>query len=187
MTNFRVFSKDNKSVCLQWKKNESAGMYQIYRAKKKNGTYQAVGIVVSNKNYYVDKEIKPAQKYFYKMKAFGYIDGKMTEGTESATCSIRVSGICNPKISVRKGRLGQVRYVMVRLKKYQGSHADIYISIAGKKFRKLKLVSNKISKYKGMFKIQYVIKDKRIRFKVRTYWKKGRRYSRFSNIVSVRV
>lgn len=187
VTNFRVFSKDNKSVCLQWKKNESAGMYQIYRSKKKNGTYQAVGIVVSNKNYYVDKEIKPAQKYFYKMKAFGYIDGKMTEGTESSTCSIRVSGICNPKISVRKGRLGQVRYVMVRLKKYQGSYADIYISIAGKKFRKLKLVSNKISKYKGTFKIQYVIKNKKIRFKVRTYWKKGRGYSRFSNIVSVRV
>lgn len=76
---------------------------------------------------------------------------------------------------------------MVRLKKYQGSHADIYISIGHKKFRKLKLVSNKISKYKGTFKIQYVIKDKKIRFKVRTYWKKGRRYSGFSNIVSVGV
>ena len=90
---------------------------------------------------------------------------------------------------MKKGQIESIRYVTVILKKYQGKYADIYIALPGKKFEKLKLVSNKISKYKGKFKIRYVVKRRTIRFKVRTYKKKGKKkwYSNFSSVVKVRV
>nr|MBP3598390.1 leucine-rich repeat domain-containing protein [Eubacterium sp.] len=94
-----------------------------------------------------------------------------------------------PKISVRKGVLRGTKYVEVRLKKYQGKYVEIYISLKGRKFKKLKLVSSKISKYKGRFKIRYMVKKQTIRFKVRTYKKKGKKkiYSKYSKIVKIRV
>ncbi len=186
---FKIFTKNNKSVHLQWKGGGSVTSYRIFRSRKKKAKYQVVKTVAKNRNYYVDKKIKPALKYYYKVRALGYFDGREMAGKESPVRSICVSGIRNPKISVKKGRMQQARYVSVYLRKYQGQYADIHISINKKKFKKLKLVSNKISKYKGKFKIQYIIKNKEIRFKVRTYRKKGKKklYSNFSNVVRVRV
>ena len=189
VTYFKINTKNNKSARLQWKGGKSADSYRIYRSRKKNGTYQAVKTVAKNRNYFVDKKIKPTVKYYYKIKALGHLGGKEIEGKESPIRSICVSGIRNPKISVKKGRLKQICFVSMRLRKYQGDYADIHISINRKKFKKLKLVSNRISKYKGKFEIQYVIRNKEIRFKVRTYRKKGKKkiYSHFSNVVGVKV
>ncbi len=112
-----------------------------------------------------------------------------TTGKNPSASKAVVTKLRKPKIAVRKGTLSGVKYVEVKLKKYQGKYAEIYVSMKGKKFQKLKLVSNKISKYKGKFKIRYMVKKQTIRFKVRTYKKKGKKkiYSKYSKVVKIRV
>lgn len=186
---FKVSTKDNQSATLRWKVNSAAVCYRIYRSEKKNGDYKIMGTVSGTRSFYVDKSLKPQQKYYYKVTALGISEGQMIEGKYTSARSVSVSGIAAPQISVKKGKQGNLRYITVIFQKYQGEYADIHVSLAGKKYKKLKLVSNKISKYKGKFKIQYVVKGTTIRFKVRTYQKKGKnkRYSSYSKVVKVGV
>lgn len=189
ITGFRISSKDNQAVKISWKKNSVAQSYRIYRSNKKNGTYKIIKTVPNSKSSYVNKSVKPLKKYYYKITAVGFFDGAIVEGPESKARFIKITGLGKPKIVVKKGQLEFVRYITVNMKQYQGKYADIYISMGGKKFKKLKLVSNKISRYKGKFKIQYVVKNKTIRLKVRTYRKQGGKkiYSEFSKVIKVKV
>ncbi len=189
ISGFRVYTKNNVSVRLTWKANQAASFYRVYRATKKNGKYKAVKTLPGSKPYYVDKKVKAAKKYYYKVTALGSAGGILTEGAASRICSISVSGLRTPKISVKKGKLGTIRYVTVRLKKYTGKYADIYIALGGGRFKKLKLVSYKITHYKGKFKIRCDVRNTSIRFKVRTYNKVGKekRYSYFSGVKKVRA
>ncbi|MDY3774492.1 MAG: hypothetical protein SO023_05205, partial [Eubacterium sp.] len=94
-----------------------------------------------------------------------------------------------PKVIVRKGKLDAIRYISIDLKQYEGVYAEVYISLSQNKFKKLKLTSNKISKYQGQFKIQCMVKNKDIFVKVRTYKKQGKKklYSDFSKVKKIRV
>ena len=186
---FRVSTKDNQTVKIGWSSNKNVTLYQIFRSEKKTGKYQLIGNATGSKVSYVDKKVTPLKKYYYKMKAVGKVQGSKIEGEYSKVRSISVSGVETPKISLRKGQLNGIKYITVALKRYQGQYADIYISVGEKKYEKLKLISNKIAKYRGEFKIRYVVKHKTIRFKVRTYKKKGKKkvYSNFSKVVQVQV
>ena len=75
------------------------------------------------------------------------------------------------------------------MKKYKGKYADIYVAQGVKRFKKLKLVSSKIAKYKKKFKIRYKVKNKVLRVRVRTFdkKKKKKRYSGFSKTVKIKV
>lgn len=177
-------------VKLTWGQNIRAKCYRIYRASSENGEYKLIKMVSKSRLFYIDKDVRGQKKYFYKITALGVFENKVVEGRESNICPVRISGLCIPKISVKKGRLGKVRYIMVTLKEYEGKNADIYISLGKqKKFKKLKLVSSKISRYKGKFKIQYMVEKQEIRVKVRTYENKGTKkvYSGFSRVVRVKV
>ena len=189
ITGFRVVSNYNKSVKICWKRNVNAVYYRIYRAQKRNGTYKLIQVVSGSKTNYIDKKAKSLKTYFYRMSAVGNGGGAAVEGERSSVRSICISGIGAPKVRVKKGKIDLVRYITVTLKHYDGKYADIYISLGGKKFSKLKLVSNRISKYKGNFKIRYMVKNKMIRLKVRTYKKKGKKkvYGAFSKVARIKV
>lgn len=189
ITGFRVSGTKDKAVKLSWDWNSYATGYQIYRAVSKVGSYRLVKMVDQTCTDYVDTGIVSKKKYFYKIKAIGVFGGTLLEGEESRTRSYYNAGIFTPRISVKKGRSGAVRYILVELRYYEENRVEIYISQNTKKFKKLKLVSNKISRYKGRFKIKYTVKSQNIRFKVRTYKQVGKRriYSKFSKEVKVRV
>ena len=93
-----------------------------------------------------------------------------------------------PVISVKKKRSGKIKYIHIHLKKYQGTHIEIY---AGKK-NKLRKIGGKafsIKKYKKILNVKYSKKKQVLYVKVRTYKKvKNKRiYSRYSKTIKVRT
>lgn len=127
---FRVTSRNNKSVKISWKRNNSAVCYRIYRAEKRQGTYKLIQVVSGARTYYVDKTAKPLKKYYYRMSAVGN-DGKAAvEGVRSRICFVCISGIGAPKVQIRKGKTNLVRYITVILKRCEGKYVDIYTLIS---------------------------------------------------------
>ena len=183
---FRLTSR-GKRVSITWNRCTNAEFYRIYRAKK-NGKYQLVQVLTSIKTSYVDKNVKPAKRYFYKIRAVGNENGVLQEGAEKRL-SITLSGLEKPVIKVKKGKTDLVRYISVILKKYGGTHAQVYMSLNGKKYTKLKMTSGKIAKFRGTFRFQCKLRRKVLWLKVRTYKrnKKGRTYSGFSKAAKIRV
>ena len=183
---FRLTSR-GKGVSITWNRCTNAEFYQIYRAEK-NGKYQLVQVLTSIKTSYVDNNVKPAKRYFYKIRAVGNENGVLQEGTEKRL-SITLSGLEKPVIKVKKGKTDLVRYISVILKKYGGTHAQVYMSLNGRKFTKLKMTSGKIAKFRGTFRFQCELRRKVLWLKVRTYKrnKKGRTYSGFSKAAKIRV
>lgn len=183
---FRLTSR-GKRVSITWNRCTNAEFYRIYRAEK-NGKYQLVQVLTSIKTSYVDKNVKPAKRYFYKIRAVGNENGVLQEGTEKRL-SITLSGLEKPVIKVKKGKTDLVRYISVILKKYGGTHAQVYMSLNGKKYMKLKMSSGKIAKFRGTFRFQCKLRRKVLWLKVRTYKrnKKGRTYSGFSKAAKIRV
>lgn len=180
-------SCNEKSVTLTWKQCQNAEFYRIYRAEKK-GKYQLVQVLTGMKTSYVDKKVNPAKRYYYKISAVGREDGELREGA-ARSVSITISGLEKPSIKVKKGRANLVRYISVILKKYQGTHVQVYLSLNGRKFTKLKMTSGKIAKFKGKFRFQCKLKNRVLWLKVRTYKKdnNGKTYSGFSKVAKIRV
>ena len=189
ITDFHLAADEEKGIVLTWKRCKDAEMYQIYRASKKKGTYHMIQAVSGGKTKYVDEKAKSEKCYYYKIRALGNSNGERQQGEWSKVRSARVFSLKKPKVIVRKGRLDAIRYISIDLKQYEGVYAEVYISLSQNKFKKLKLTSNKISKYQGQFKIQCMVKNKDIFVKVRTYKKQGKKklYSDFSKVKKIRV
>ena len=93
-----------------------------------------------------------------------------------------------PIISVKKKHSGKIKYIHIRLKKYQGTYIEVY---AGKK-NKLRKIGGKafsIKKYKKSLNVKYSKKKQVLYIKVRTYKKiKNKKiYSRYSKTIKVRT
>ena len=110
-------------------------------------------------------------------------------GTSSTKKS--VSGkLRRPTFTLKRGKTsGGIKYIRVKLKKYEGKYLEIYVKKDKGKYARLKLSTNKISKLKGTFKLKYSFRKSKLRFKIRTYKKKGgkKRYSFFSKIKTIKV
>lgn len=180
-------SYNEKSVSITWKQCRNAEFYRIYRAERK-GKYRLIQVLTGMKTGYVDKKVNPAKRYYYKISAVGIEDGKLREGAARSK-SITIPGLEKPVIKVKKGKTDLVRYISVILKKYGGTHAQVYMSLNGKKYMKLKMTSGKIAKFRGTFRFQCKLRRKVLWLKVRTYKrnKKGRTYSGFSKAAKIRV
>ena len=180
-------SYNEKSVSITWKQCRNAEFYRIYRAERK-GKYRLIQVLTGMKTGYVDKKVNPAKRYYYKISAVGIEDGKLREGAARSK-SITIPGLEKPVIKVKKGKTDLVRYISVILKKYGGTHAQVYMSLNGKKYTKLKMTSGKIVKFRGTFRFQCKLRRKVLWLKVRTYKrnKKGRTYSGFSKAAKIRV
>lgn len=189
VTGFCVSVTKDKAAKLSWDRNIYAKDYRIYRASSRAGDYKLVKTVDQSCISYVDRGVSAKKKYFYKVRALGFYGDTLLEGKESILRSFYTAGIVTPRISVKKGQSDSVRYIVVELKYYEGKNIEIYISKNKNKFEKLQLVSNKIAKYKGRFKIKCMVKNQNICFKVRTYRKVGKKriYSKFSNVKRVQV
>ena len=105
---FRLTSR-GKRVSITWNRCTNAEFYRIYRAEK-NGKYQLIQVLTSIKTSYVDNNVKPAKRYFYKIRAVGNENGVLQEGAEKRL-SITLSGLEKPVIKVKKGKTDLVRYL----------------------------------------------------------------------------
>lgn len=68
VTNLKITTANKKGqLKLTWKFQNTVDGYQIYRSTTgKSGTYKRI-VTVRNKNTYVDKELKNATTYYYKV------------------------------------------------------------------------------------------------------------------------
>ena len=87
-----------------------------------------------------------------------------------------------PSFTVKKKKSAGIRYIEIKLKKYEGDYIQVYIKRGRKPDKKASLNNIKIKKYKGVFKIQYGRQRQRLQVKVRTYKIKGKKriYSKYS-------
>lgn len=90
-----------------------------------------------------------------------------------------------PAVYLRFSKYGKNMWMAkIRLKKYQGTHIEIYYRRGKGKYRKIKLKQSNIKKNKNVFTVGYRNSKKPIYIRVRTYQKKGKtkRYSAYSNL-----
>lgn len=70
--------KTAKGMELKWKKSDGASGYCIYRSTSKNGKYSIVKNVTSGKkSSCTDATVKQGEKYYYKVRAYKFINGKV--------------------------------------------------------------------------------------------------------------
>lgn len=140
---FKVKENKTKSNTLTWTKVFGASGYKVYRATKTQNTFYLVKTIKGNTidNYsYIDSNIKPGQKYYYRVCAYGN----------------NVSAVYSKSISVRN-LPGKASFTVKYVKKKKGKaklsiktsdgvkNFVIYTSKNGKKYKKVKTLSNKKS------------------------------------------
>lgn len=186
---FHVKLTEKNYVSLSWSMNQYVSGYKIYRAKKKTGTYKMIKGLSETAVTYTDKKAGKNKTYYYKMEAFRTFPNKIVTGKRTSAGSVRIPAFTAPRIVIQKRKMGKIRFISIQFKKFKGKYADIYVAQGGKKFKKLKLVSSKIAKYKKKFKIQYKVKNKVLRIQIRTFDKKKEKkfYSSFSKVVKIKV
>lgn len=80
-----------KYARLTWKKNTKATGYVIYRSTKKNSGFKKIATVKSNtKVTYTDKTVKKNKTYYYRIKAYKKLDGKIFYGVKSLRVEIKI-------------------------------------------------------------------------------------------------
>lgn len=176
----RIYTKDNRSIILQWKVVPGSKTYKIYRSGKEKGRYTKIGSVSASKCLFRDRKVKAGRTYYYKIQA--------DNGAFSNLKKYAVNGMTAPGVTVRKKGSGRNVYLEFRVKKYKGKYVEIYMKKKNK-FVCISLSENNIKKYKGKMKLRCLLKNKTLSFKVRTFdkKKKAKKYSVYSKILTVKV
>lgn len=176
----RIYTKDNRSIILQWKVVPGTKTYKIYRSGKEKGKYTKIGSVSASKCLFRDRKVKAGRTYYYKIQA--------DNGAFSSLKKYAVNGMTAPEVTVCKKGSGRNVYLEFRVKKYKGKYVEIYMKKKNK-FIRISLSENNIKKYKGKMKLRCLLKNKTLSFKVRTFdkKKKAKKYSVYSKILTVKV
>ena len=112
-----------------------------------------------------------------------------SEKKVSVQTSVKRKKLVKPKIRVTtKKYKKKMRIAIVRLKKYQGTHIQIYYRRGKGRYKRIRLRQSNIKRNKKIFKIGYTKGRKKIYVRVRTYQKKGgkKQYSPYSKSWRVR-
>ena len=95
--------------------------------------------------------------------------------------------LTRPTFTLKKKREGAIKYIEIKLKKYDGEYIGVYVKNEKKHFKKVSVGKVKIKKYKGIFKLRYKKRKQKIQIKIRTYRVKGKEkiYSRYSSVKKI--
>lgn len=83
----KVTSPKKKQVFITWRKTKGATGYQLYRATSKKGKYKKVATIKSAK--YTDKKVSRKKTYYYKLRAYRKVKGKVVYSGYSKVKSVR--------------------------------------------------------------------------------------------------
>ena len=132
-----------------WNCNKRCDGYQIYRTSGQKKSFRLIttlNMTKRNKYFsqakkakticstYIDTTVKPNRSYYYKIVPCTLQGSSRTSGNSSNTRKA-VSRLMAPVLTVqrRKNSAGQ-RYLHIKLRRYQGRYADIYIRKNHKKY-----------------------------------------------------
>ncbi len=182
-----VCTTGNK-VKLTWNRHADGKQYEIFRSVKKDGKYKKIAKISGTKIAYTDKTVKKGKDYYYKVIP---VDKTGLVGELAGGNVVKVStyALDTPVIQVKKSRTAEGQnYILIELKKYEGTYADIYVKYKGK-YHKLKIKKKTISSYRGQYRLRFQSGGHTMKFKVRTYRiKKGKRqYSNVSKVKQIKA
>lgn len=181
-----LFVRNQTVMKISWKNLGDTGEYHIYRGTKKNKLKLYKRIFLSEEERLQDTLVFKDKKISY-MKIY-YYQVRTPDGREFKLLAGKATGLFKPKISVKKGKTENIRFLTVKMKKYAGDSIQIYIRKNKGKYKRLKLKMTEIKKAKKTFKLALAVKNKTISLKVRTYRKKRKGiYSAFSKVVKIKV
>ena len=182
VNNVKAASASYNSIKLSWDKLNNATGYKIYRAEKKDGSYECIK-TISDKNTttYTDKKLTCGKKYYYKVAPYK----SSTVGKKSGAVSAKPS-LAKPKslAATAKGS----KTVNVSWKKVSGASGyEIYRADSKKGTYK------KVATIKKGSTVSY--KNKKLKkgttyyYKVRAYRTVGKKkvYSSYSSVVSAKA
>ena len=172
-----------------WNCNKRCDGYQIYRASGQKKPFRLIttlNITKRNKYFsqaktakticstYIDTTVKPNRSYYYKIVPCTLQGSSRTSGNSSNTRKA-VSRLMAPVLTVqrRKNSAGQ-RYLHIKLRRYQGRYADIYIRKNHKKYTLLQLRNDNIRQQKAAFDLHYTFRKATIAIKLQTFQTKKR-------------
>ncbi len=129
----RTKSTGIRSVKVSWKKVAGASRYEIYRSKKKTGSYKKIA-TVKGKTSYRDRKASTGKTYYYKVKA--------RSGSYRSAFSSRVRAKARPAATSVTAKAGE-ESVRLSWKKVKGAHGyHIYHTSGNSKkgFKRIKVV-----------------------------------------------
>lgn len=176
------------TVTLTWKSIPGTS-YQIYRSTFRSTGYQQIQKGIT-KTRYQDTSVKSGKSYYYRVRAVKTEGDRQTVQAESQTKQIKIRALARPVVFIRKKQAGGIRYLFIKIKKYQGKQIEIYYKDArSSSYRKIKLYENLIRKQKGIFRIQCLSGKRKLYLKVRTYQKKkGKKiYSLYTRAKKIKI
>lgn len=94
----KAISDKYNSITLSWNKVKGANGYQIYKSTSKNGTYKKVKSLSANK--FIDPGLATGKTYYYKVRAYRYVNGSYKYGAYSGVVS-KATILNSPKITAQ--------------------------------------------------------------------------------------
>ncbi len=188
--------KANKTggIRIIWHSTSSYDGYFVYRAmgqhkkyslaatlnsSKKGKYFTAVSKSTGTRYTFIDTNTKANRIYYYKLIPYTLRNGKKISGPVSNRRKV-LSRIMSPVLIVqRKKTTDGQRFLRIKLLKYQGRYADIYIRKNNKKYTLLQLKNDNIKKQKKTFDLHYTFRKATISIKVRTFQNKKRKNGSF--------
>ena len=177
-----------------WHSTSSYDGYFVYRAmgqhkkyslaatlnnSKKGKYFTAVSKSTGTRYTFIDTNTKANRIYYYKVIPYTLKNGKKISGPASNRRKV-LSRIMSPVLMVqRKKTADGQRFLRIKLLKYQGRYADIYIRKNNKKYTLLQLKNDNIKKQKKTFDLHYTFRKATISIKVRTFQNKKRKNGSF--------
>lgn len=122
-----------RSVRVTWSKTEGAAKYEIYRSKKKHGSYKRIAVVKGTASSYKNRNLVTGRAYYYKVRA--------RAGSSKSAFSRSVKGKARPAATRVSAKAGEEK-IRLSWKKVTGAHG-YYIYHAKSengKYKKLKTV-----------------------------------------------
>lgn len=172
-----------KHITITWKKCAER-VYFVYRSSKQDGKYHKLATVKGAEKY-CDKKVKKGAVYYYKVLV-GNPKNESKALQESKFLKVKVKYLKAPKITIKKKKRKKQKILEIKLKSYEGTYAQIQGKV-NDKFVTIKIKKRTIRAYKGIYRLTYRQKKKKMYFRVRTWKKiKGKKcYSDFSNLVYI--
>ena len=194
----RAGASRNGGILLSWSCDPDQESFVIYRRLKNKPDFSLVTALNTGtkgftqklsgntqaKYTFTDKKAKPNKTYYYKILAY------TKNGTVTSSTSVKaVSRLRAPTITVHQKKTAPgVQFLQIRLSKYQGRYAGIYIRKNNGKYVYIRMKNNKISPRRKTFNFRHSMRNVTLSVRVKTYQtKKRKKGSFYSKVKKVRI
>lgn len=190
ITNFTgAVTKDN-NIKLKWSGDipKEASKLVLYRKVSGGSSFNKIKILSLSKRKYTDKKAGKGKKYIYKLLCVDST-GKSMKSMKAISPAVSVPYFKAPKVKLSAVNQGGERYLKIRVGRYSGKYAEIYLSQDGKTYKKVPLKKLSIYRYHRQFLLRYQKSMGKVYCKIRTWEnKKGKkRYSQYSAVKKIKL